>query len=452
MSHTRRQFIRQSLCSAIGATSANAIIGDLCRTLAASGSAAQQANDYKALVCIYLSGGNDQDNTLIGRGNSEYSNYVRGRNNLAIPREALLPITPVTSDGREWGLHPSMTALQPLFAQKKLALLANVGLLTAPLTRAQYLAGQTPPLLFSHTDQAHFWHTSWPDKHDARTGWGGRLADVMNVLNTNSLLSLSVSTAGSNLFQAAETVTQYQISPEGSVGLLDYSETDPDPIIRGVREILALEHVNLFERAYRDLIKRANDNHIKLSTALASLPMITTQFPMTKLGQQLRMVSQLIGVRNALGLKRQVFYCEIEGFDTHGAQLEVHAELLRTLSQALAAFYQSTVELNVASQVTTFTTSEFGRTWHANGSGSDHGWGGHQLILGGAVKGGDIYGKVPVQVEEGPDDSGEGRWIPTTSVDEYAATLARWFGVSASDLPLVVPNIGRFAKPNLGFL
>jgi uncharacterized protein (DUF1501 family) len=451
MQPTRRTFIRQTLNSALGATCANGILGNLQRTLAA----ASQTSDFKALVCIYLAGGNDGDNMLIARGFNEYRNYAIGRGRLAVGREALLPITPATGDGREWGFHPAFTALQPLFAQKRLAVLANVGLLNAPLTREQYLAGSsaTPPLLFSHTDQMNYWHTSLPDRHDARTGWGGRLADAMRAANANARLSLLVSIAGNTLFQAAEHVTPYQISPGGSVGLLDYFE-GPNPDMReiAVREILALEHNNLFERAYRDLTKRAIDNNLKLKTALGVTPPPTTYFPDTVLGAQLKMIARLLSVREALGIKRQIFYCAMDGFDTHGAQFDTHWTLLREVSQAMASFYAATVELGIASQVTTFTTSEFGRTWHSTGAGSDHGWGNHQLILGGAVKGGDIYGKVPVQVEEGPDDSTSGRWIPTTSVDEYAATLARWFGVSASEMPLVVPNIGRFARPDLGFL
>ena len=334
-------------------------------------------------------------------------------------------------------------------------MLANTGLLAAPLTREQFLAGSsaTPPLLFSHTDQANLWHTSLPDRQDARTGWGGRLADALRALNANARLSLSVSIAGNTLFQAAEHTIPYQVSTEGSVGLLDYFENgNPDMREVAVREILALEHHNLFEGAYRDLTSRAIENDLKLRMALGVTPPPLTFFPATDLGAQLKMIARLLSVREALGLRRQIFFCSIDGFDTHGAQLETHSTLLRELSQALAAFYQATVELGIAAQVTTFTTSEFGRTWHSTGAGSDHGWGNHQLILGGAVKGGDVYGKLPVQTEEGPDDSGSGRWIPTTSVDEYAATLARWFGVSTTEMPLVVPNIGRFANPNLGFM
>ncbi len=455
MTTTRRNFIRQTLKSSLGVACASGIIGDLRRTLAATSA---QTNDFKALVCIYLAGGNDGDNMLVARGFDEYRNYAIGRGRLALGRNSLLPITPArnaTNDGREWGLHPNLTELQPLFAQKKLAILANTGLLTAPLTREQYLAGSsaTPPLLFSHLDQANYWHTSLPDRPNARTGWGGRMADALRALNANARLSLSVSIAGNHIFQAAEQVIPYQLSPEGSVGLLDYFEgNNPDMREVAVREILALENNNLFERTYRDLTKRAIDNNLKLRTALGMTPPPMAFFPQTDLGAQLKMVARLLSVREPLDIKRQVFFVSVDGYDTHGAQLETHATLLRELSQSLAAFYQATVELGIANQVTTFTTSEFGRTWHSTGLGSDHGWGNHQLILGGAVKGGDIYGKMPVQTEEGPDDSTSGRWIPTTSVDEYAATLARWFGVSATDLPLVVPNIGRFSNPNLGFM
>ena len=446
----RRKFLRDTSLAAFGATTMHATLGRLCRTAAA----AQAGDDYKALVCVFLDGGNDGDNMLIARGASEYANYAKGRGGLAVARDRLLPITPTATDGREWGLHPSLSEMQQLFAQKRLAILNNVGPLVAPITRAEYLSQSVPvpPQLFSHSDQALVWQTALPDQ-DEQTGWGGRIADLMQLLNTSAKISLSIAIDNDAIFLAGRESVQYQLSTEGSLGLAHYDDSaNADPVSQAVREMLSLEHTNLFESAYRDLTKRAIENDLKLRGALQTAPMLPLEFPATDLGKQLRMAARLISVRQALGVRRQIYFCQLSAFDTHVAQVGAHDGLLQQVSQAMNAFYQATVALGVASQVTTFTASDFGRTWHTNGSGSDHGWGNHHLILGGAVKGGNLYGRIPVQVEEGPDDSTSGRWIPTTSVDEYAATLAQWFGVSVTDLPLVVPNIGRFDKQNIGFM
>ena len=451
MLHSRRTFLRNSLCASAGAT---LTFDQLCRTAAA----AQVGDDYKALVCVFLDGGNDGDNMLIARGASEYANYAKGRGGLAVARDRLLPITPTVTDGREWGMHPSLPEMATHFAQKKLAILNNVGPLVAPITRAEYLAQSVPvpPQLFSHSDQSLVWQTSLPDQ-DSQTGWGGRIADLMQSLNTNAKISLAISPTISidndAPFLAGSKSVPYQLSTEGSLSLNQYDDSaNADPVSQAVREMLLLDHTNLFEGAYRDLTKRAIEHDLKLRGALQSAPPLVTEFPATDLGKQLRMAARMIAVRQAFGVKRQIFFCQLSAFDTHVAQLGTHDGLLEQVSKAMNAFYQATVALGVVTQVTTFTASDFGRTWHFNGSGSDHGWGNHHLILGGAVKGGNLYGRIPVQVEEGPDDSGGGRWIPTTAVDEYAATLALWFGVSVSDLPLVVPNLGRFAKQNLGFM
>lgn len=442
--------MRHSLCAAFAAGPASSWIGGLHRLAAAT----PQAGDYKALVCVFLFGGNDGDNTLVPRGNAEYGAYAATRGPLAIPQGKLLAVSPGTSDGRQYGFHPGLPELQTLFAQKKLAVLANVGALVAPLTKAEYLSDKSPkpPQLFAHNEQVTHWMTAWPDA-PPRTGWGGRLADIVNTLNSNAQLSMSVSLFGSNVFQVGHQVTPYQVSPEGVFSLSGHQTgANADPVSVAVRQLQQAEYANLFERAYRDVKQRAMDSAQLLSAALAQAPAVKTVFPGTKLGKQLSMVARLIAARGVLGLRRQIFFCAAEGYDTHGDQLTPHASLLTELSQSLSAFYYATVELGVASSVTTFTGSDFGRTYVQNGKGTDHGWGNIQFILGGAVKGGDIYGKVPVQQVNGPDDAGRGSWIPTTSVDEYSSTLALWFGVAPGALPSVFPNIGRFAKPNLGFL
>ncbi len=449
MSQTRRTFLRSSICAAMGAASVSCAIGDLRRVAANT----QPAGDYKAMVCLFLYGGNDGNNVLIPRSASEYNVYAGARDSLAIPRGQLLPISPLRSDGRDFGLHPSLQEIARLFSRQKLAILANVGTLTRPVTKEEVLSGSAPlpPQLFSHSDQTTHWQTSLPDQAPL-TGWGGRVADLLRSTSGNSQISISISLFGSNTFQVGNVVTQYQATPDGSIGLDDFDDgPNPEPISKAIRDLLDQNRLNLHERAFSDVTKRAIENNRILKTALGGVA-INTPFPDTGLGKQLKMIARLIAARDRIGLRRQIFFCAADGYDTHANQLAPHAELLGQLSQAVDAFYRATEELGVSNQVTTFTASDFGRTLVSNGSGSDHGWGSHHFILGGAVKGGDIYGKVQTIAPDGPEDMAEGRWVPTTSVDEYSATLARWFGVSSSDLRLVAPNIGRFDNPNLGFM
>lgn len=459
---TRRQFLRQSTCAAVGMTALGNTIFDLQRIAAAAPVA-----DYKTLVCVFLYGGNDGNNLIVPSQAGDHAQYAAARAALALPQSALLPLNPLAppsgdpGDSRAWGLHPSLPGMQGLFNSGKAALVANVGPLVAPVTREEFLShtAAVPPQLFSHSDQTVHWQTSLPDQ-PARTGWGGRAADLLQSLNENARISMSISVAGTNTFQVGNVVTQYQVSPEGPVGLTSYVPADQgaDAASNALRALLGRGYSNLFERGYSGIFSRALDSQELLSGALAGAPVIATAFPQTDLGIQLQMIAKLVSVREALGLRRQVFFCAAQGYDTHGGQIGnsaldgAHADLLGELDGALAAFDAAMTELNVADSVTAFTASDFGRTYVSNGDGSDHGWGSHHFVLGGAVQGGRIYGQVPTLAVNGPNDAGEGRWIPTTSVDEYSATLARWFGVASSDLPLVLPNLGRFAAPDLGFM
>lgn len=447
-SPTRRTFIRQAACAALTTTGILNTIFDLRRLSAAP----LDATDYKALICLFLFGGNDANNVIVPHDNSGYASYAAARGILALPQASLLPLTLQNGDGRDFSFHPNLVELQSLFNQGKLGLVANVGTLVAPVTRAQYLAGgaAVPPQLFSHADQSVQWQTSVPDVI-SKTGWGGRMADMLQSLNAGSKISLNISIAGTNTFEVGNMVLPYVISPTGSVGLAGFDGSANANIrLQAFKDLLALPHNNLFEQAYADTVSRSIAANDLLTSALAGIPAFQTVFPNSNLGSQLNMIAKLIAARNNLGMKRQIFFCSVGGYDTHGDQLTGQANLLTELSQGLNAFYNATVELGVASQVTTFTASDFGRTYPTNGSGSDHGWGSHQFVLGGAVQGGRLFGTFPTLAVNGPDDTGQGRWIPTTSVDEFSATLATWFGVSASDLSTVLPNIGRFAHPNLG--
>ncbi len=442
-------FIRQAACAALSTSGLLNAIFDLRKLSAAT---IADASDYKAIVCLFLFGGNDANNVVVPHDSSGYASYAAARGILALPQNSLLPLTLQNGDGRDFAFHPSMPEMQALFNQGHLGVVANVGTLVAPITRAQYLNGgaAVPAQLFSHADQSVQWQTSVPDQI-SRTGWGGRMADLLHSLNGNAQISLSISIAGTNTFEVGNTVLPYSVSPDGTVGLSGFDgSANANVRLQAFKNLLALPQNNLFQQAYSDTVTRSIAANDLLTSALAGIPAMQTQFPASSLAKQLSMIAQLIAARNNLGMRRQIFFCSVSGYDTHGDQLAGQANLLSELSQAMNAFYSATAELGVANDVTTFTASDFGRTFPTNGSGSDHGWGSHQFVLGGAVRGGRLFGTFPTLAVNGPDDTGQGRWIPTTSVDEFSATLASWFGVSASDMSIVLPNIGRFAHPNLG--
>lgn len=469
---SRRQFIGSACCAAVGATGLLSTLANL-RLMGAVANPANNPlpparagalpSDYKALVCLFLNGGNDANNLIVPSDSAGYAAYAAARSNLALPRTDLLPLAPkTTSDGRAFSLHASVPELHSLFNSGKAAFLANVGTLVYPTTRAQWQSNSVPlpRQLFSHSDQQVQWQNSVPDR-PSTTGWGGRLADLVNAFNSNNEISMSISLAGKNYFQVGKNVTQYAVGTGGAVALAGSTATSGADFARfqAQKDLFAQSQTALFDTAFAGISRSAINDAEMLNSVLSRSPAITTPFPNTTAGNQLRMAARLIAAAPTLGLKRQVFFVQLGGWDTHAAQLinaapttGTHAGLLAQVSQAINAFYNATTELGAAEQVTLFSSSDFGRTYRSNGDGSDHGWGNHQFIVGGAVKGTEIYGRMPVLTVGGPDDTTQGRWIPTTSVDEYAATIARWFGVSAADLPVVLPNIGRFIKPDLGFL
>jgi uncharacterized protein (DUF1501 family) len=449
---SRRKFIGNA-CAAVGATGLLSALAQL-RLIGSLAADASTSTDYKALVCFFLYGGNDSNNLLIPYDTSGYASYSSQRTALAIPQSTLLPIAPKTTDGRSWALHPSMPEAQALFGAGNLAIMANTGTLVQPVTLAQYNSGVAalPPQLFSHADQQVQWQSSIPDQ-PFQSGWGGRLADMVNAINSNPKISMSVSVAGENSFQVGNKVSQFAVSPSGAVTLSGTTGGSINPVrYTAQQNILTQQDVNLFQAAFGGATSSAIGASNTLNSILNGTTALKTTFPNTSLGTQMQMIARMISAAPQLGLNRQIFFASLGGWDLHAGELPAHATLLGQISQAMNSFYNATVEMGVANQVTTFTASDFSRTFNTNGDGSDHGWGSHHLVMGGAVKGGNIYGKVPTLVIGGPDDTGRGRWIPTTSVDQYSATLASWFGVSATNLPLVLPNIGRFATPNVGFL
>ena len=486
---TRRDFLRRAACAAVGTAAMTSAIRDLRFMNAAV--AQSNVSDYKALVCIFLAGGHDSNNLVIPTIQAEYDSYAAIRTNvLAIPLSGgppssiVLPIAPLVSDGHGYGFHPACPGLQTLFGEQKLAVLFNTGTLVFPMTRAQYQAGilKKPPQLFSHADQVTQWQTSIPDQPPL-TGWGGRCADLLNAANTNNSISLSVSIAGANTFEIGNAVSQYAVSTGGAIAMQGLGAAR----LAALTNILGLPYPNMQAKAYAGVAAHSINTGTLLNTAItntAAANFWTNGFPTTitvpnggtinnsSLSAQLKMVARLIeaGNRaagsptNGFGMKRQIFFCQVGGYDLHSGQtafsnnspgnviIGAHANLLAELSQSMLAFQRAMEQLGLSNKVTTLTSSDFGRTFPCNGVGSDHGWGSHHLIMGGAVNGQQTYGKFPTLAVNGPDDTSTGRWIPTTAIDQYFATLATWFGVDSGNLSTVFPNLGRFASPNLGFM
>ncbi len=448
----RRNFLRRAAWMTAATGSPLAM-----NLLAMGAASAQTASDHKALVCIYLSGGNDQSNTVVPAGGAAYASYQQARPTLALPASQLLAINPTGYSGQPLGLHPAMTGLKALFDQQRVALLANVGPLSVPMTRAQWNNGsptvQVPSQLTSHSDQQTAWQTALSNA-PSETGWLGRMGDLTaSAFNPGSGVSIAMSMAGNNIMQAGDSTIQYQLTTQGAVKVQALSSLYGSAAGGlAMRRLMSDARSPLLEGELNKVSARAINTEALVTDALASSGQATGTFPATGIGRQLQMVARMIAARGALGQRRQIFYVMHGGYDFHDNLMTDHATKLKELSDAMAAFYQATAAQGVANNVTTFTASEFGRALQSNGRGSDHGWGGHHFIMGGAVAGNRVYGSFPTVAIGGPEDSGQGRLIPTTSVDEYGATLARWFGVSDSNMGIIMPNIGRFASRNLGFM
>ncbi|MGB5333876.1 MAG: DUF1501 domain-containing protein [Woeseiaceae bacterium] len=413
-------------------------------------------DDYRALVCIFLFGGNDSFNMIVPNTPAEYAAYARSRQGLAIPQTELLQITPASSQGPDFGLHPSMGGVQNLFGNGKAAFVTNVGPLIRATSKADYLNGSAilPPQLFSHNDQQDQW-TSLRGNVPSKTGWAGRMADLIQSGVTEQQMATNASLFGANLFQSADETVAYVMGPSGPIQFEGFS-TDPESILfeqrEAFRRVVAAQYGTIYERGFAEVQRRAINAADTVTAAIESAQPINAPFPQSQLGTQLRTVARLIAVRDQLAMDRQVFFVATGGFDSHDNQNADQPGLLGGISDAITAFHEATVELGVADSVTTFTQSDFGRTLTSNGDGTDHAWGGNQLVVGGAVNGGDLYGSFPLLEIGGPEDVGGGRMIPSTSADQYAATLARWFGIAEIDLDVVAPNLVNFAERDLGFM
>jgi uncharacterized protein (DUF1501 family) len=449
MAVSRRAFLKRTCCTAAAGFAASSF-----SRFGLVNALAQSAQDYKALVCIFLFGGNDSNNMVVPLSSGGYASYQQIRSVLALPQAGLLPISP-PSAGSPFGFHPSFPELQNLFNQKHLAVLANVGTLVRPTTRTQFRQGQAslPQNLFSHSDQQAQMQTAALDG-SGQTGWAGRTADKIQSIYGGNFPTI-ISLAGTNIFCEGLVARSIQSSGNPTKLLAGFgSSAESQNRMSALQSLLTFDTgVSLIQAASSTTSNALQDSKA-LAEAIAGAPALSTVFPNTGVANQLKQVAQIISARSALGLQRQIFFVSLGGFDTHSDQLNAQNGLYTQLSQAMNAFYQATLEIGSASQVTSFTLSDFSRTYQPDStSGSDHAWGGHHLIMGGSVHGGDFFGTFPTLALGGPDDAtNEGRWIPTTSLDQYAATLANWFGVAPADLPAIFPNLANFTTPLLNLV
>ena len=443
---TRRRFLRTGCCAAAGVAAASFTRLGLVNAFA-------QGTDYKALVCVFLFGGNDANNMIVPYSSSDYANYAKIRAGLALSQGSLLPIQP-KSLSSPYAFHPKFKELQALFNSGQLAALVNAGTLVQPTTRDQYLNGlvNVPQNLYSHADQQQQMQTATLNTF-ADVGWGGKVADKMQALYGGNFPVL-ISLAGTNVFAEGLVARPIESSGDPTQPLSGFYGSDEDnQRLAALQSLLTFDTGLSLIQATSTTTSNAIQDGKTLAAALAQGSKLHTPFPQTDLGNQLAQVAQIIQVRAALGLPRQIFFVATGGYDTHSDQLSQHNTLFQDVSQSMNAFYQATVELGIPQQVTTFTLSDFGRTMLPDStSGTDHAWGSHHLIMGGGVAGGDFFGTFPTQVLGGPDDAtDEGRWIPSTSLDQYGATLAQWFGVQPGDLGTIFPNLQNFQNPILGF-
>jgi uncharacterized protein (DUF1501 family) len=452
---SRREFLkRSSALSVLGVSAPFAL------NLAAMGSAAAQTtpSDYKALVCVYFAGGNDNFNTLIPSDANSYSAYTSLRGALALPTSGILPLSPLSAlpGGRQFALPQSLSPFETLFNNRKLAVMLNLGTLIEPITKAEYIAKskRLPPKIGSHNDQTSIWQASQPE--GARSGWGGMMGDVFAASNQYRTFT-NVSVAGASTLLSGQVAPQYQLASSGPVKLAARVRAPfgSSAVATTLEELIKEQRTNLFEKEHTVITKRAIDAEVALSDALAVAPALSTTFPTTNLGNQLKMVARMIQARSTLNNKRQVFFVQIGGFDLHDGLLAKHGLLQAEVAGAMSAFYDATVEMSIADKVTSFTASEFGRTITSNGDGSDHGWGSFHFVLGGAVQGKRFFGTAPEIANNGANDTGSGRLIPSIAVDQYAATLGKWFGVPDSHLlSTVLPNLSNYdvSARNLEFM
>ena len=461
---TRRKFLKLSATTPLVLAG-----GSMLGSLASMNAQAIDTTGYKALMCVFLFGGMDCHDTVLPYDQASYNQYASIRSSLlqsyaALPggsnrsRQALLPLDPASAGfgGRQFALPPQMSALHKLFGAGKAAIVGNVGPLLQPTNRTSFLGGSAalPKRLFSHNDQQSTWMSFAPE--GSQLGWGGRFGDAAVSAGANINNSFSqISLAGNTVFLSGDLVTPYQIDVDGvqSILLIERSGNGVppslEPILRDHFTSAGSNRSNLFERDFINLSQESFDANDLLDAALGTAPNFATTFPPSPLGAQLGAVARTIAVRDTLGASRQIFFIGLGGFDTHSAQAATLPVLQQDISDSIAAFYEATREMGIESDVTTFTAADFGRTLTVNGDGTDHGWGSHHFVVGGDVKGGEIYGDIPESVLGHGQDSGNGRLIPTVSVEQFAAPMGAWYGLSPAELKQALPGLASFPDGGL---
>ena len=454
---SRRGFLKQGSCAAISSVSILNTLLNLRLSQGIANASVPAAGEYRALVCLFLAGGNDSFNMLVPRETSAYAQYTTARADLALTPEDLIAINPIGQPG--YYVHGGMPEVASLFENGQASFVANVGTLIEPVANRTQVAQnlrRLPLGLYSHSDQIEQWQTSIPHARSG-IGWGGRMADILRDTNSSQVVPMQISLDGSNVWQTGNDVAEYSITPNGAVALSGYNaawqqyQDLQNAMSTAVDSQLAQQYSNLLSQTFNQRKKQALDAYQIFATASAPpLPPGIT-FPNTYLGQRLAMIARTIQGRNALGAVRQTFFVQRGGWDHHDEVLSTQGAMLPEVSAAIGAFHAAMLAMGLQDQVCLFTGSDFGRTLTSNGRGSDHAWGGNQLVVGGGVQGKRIFGQYPsllTNPESGPEvnplDTGRGRFIPTTSCDTFFAELALWLGVSKSQLPLILPNIGEF--------
>jgi uncharacterized protein (DUF1501 family) len=455
---SRREFIGQASCAGVGAT---ALFSTLLSLRLANSLAAQATpgpGDYKALICLFLAGGNDSFNMLVPTTPGEYDAYARTRGNLALARDSLLQITPGNLGGRTLGIHPSMPEVRDLFNQGRLAFVSNVGSLVRPTTLADYRAGRNRPVsLYSHSDQIKQWQTCMPDQRTA-IGWGGRAADIIRSLNGDSMVSMNISLSGQNVFLTGQQAFTYSVGSGGATALTGYgvNSTNRLTAIRSTAtdSILQASYQKLFEQSYANSTLDAVETYYEFTAATSTITIPTPVPTGNSLASNLAMIARIMAANSRLGARRQVFFVQVGGWDHHDEVLNNQLAMLGTVSRALGFFWSALGDLGLRNNATLFSASDFGRTLTSNGNGSDHAWGGNHLVMGGAVGGGRVLGNrdqghYPNMQNLAAIDTGQGRLIPGVSVDEYARDMLSWFGIGDTDMDYVLPSFStRFADRN----
>jgi len=463
---SRRKFIGQSSCAAIGFSSFMSALLSL-KSMSASAmanSAIAASGDYKALVCFSMSGGNDAFNMLMPRTGNPYAEYAVTRSNLAIDPTTMLAINPLNPDGRDFGLHPSMPNTQNLFNNGRMAFINNVGTLIHPTTKQQIYdrTANLPLGLFSHSDQYQQWQTGLPHER-AALGWGGKVADLISDMNTNQNISMNISLSGTNVFQAGQNTVEYTIDPyEGGIGIYGYNPDDNYDVFnilrtQAINSMVEKSYTDIYKQTYVDVIRNSQEATVEFQSALESAPSFDDIFSDNELSQAFKMTARTIAAHEALDVQRQTFFLDFGGWDHHDEVLQEQAGMLYIVDLALNEFNQAMDRIGCADMVTTFSMSEFARTLTSNGNGTDHAWGTNVMVMGGAVNGGYMFGNYPSIALDNPLEIGNGTLIPELSTDQYFAELAMWFGVPKSDLSLLFPNLPNFYdinSPNnpIGFL